>query len=273
MKKFFIVALSLICIICAGCVQINFDLIITDSGEVVRKWKCIGTVPFLQQIETAKIKNEKLFPDLKVKTIVEGDMRGYEFTLNYPDIESFARASSEFYSVNPEKNKGISRHKGWFFDEYDFDFYIKCPPANSYLISATVDQAMFSKVIYENVITLPYPAVNHDADEVSADGKVLKWNLAPILVYGGERHMNARFKLWHKDKIALTAIAELLLFAATIFFFIKARADDLEGVGKDLRFKRNIFAILFVALGAISAYLIFTPVVFTEADIISIAAP
>ena len=69
------------------------------------------------------------------------------------------------------------------------------------------------------------------------------------------------------------ASAELLLLTATIFFAIKARADDIDKISKDLRFKRNVFALLFVTLGAISAYLIYTPVVFTEADIISVAAP
>ena len=82
--------------------------------------------------------------------------------------------------------------------------------------------------------------------------------------------MQARFKIWHKDKIALTVAAELLLLAATIFFLVKARAETSETSTKDLRFKRNVFGGLFIALGIISAYLLFAPVVFTEADIISL---
>ena len=80
--------------------------------------------------------------------------------------------------------------------------------------------------------------------------------------------MQVRFKIWHRDKVLLTAIVELMLLAATIFFFIKARAENLETVSKDLRFKRNVFAGLSVALAMVSAYLILTPVTFTVADII-----
>ena len=85
--------------------------------------------------------------------------------------------------------------------------------------------------------------------------------------------MQARFKIWHKDKIFITAAVELMLLAATIFFIIKARSVELENLGKDFRFKRNVFAGLFVALSLIAAYLFFSPVVFTQADIISAAVP
>lgn len=270
MKKFLIIVLSFFCIICAGCAKVNFDLIITSDGAVFRKWQFLGTTPFTQEIENIKINNEKLFPDLKIKTVAEGEMHGYEFSLYYPDIESFAQAKSEHYAITVGKNKGISRHKSWFFDEYDFDFFIKGSQANV-PVGATVNQAMFSEVVYDNTIRLPYPAESHNADTVLEGGKALKWDLAPVLLYGGEKHMNVRFKIWHKDKLFVTAAIELLLLAATIFFFIKARAEEFENIGKDFRFKRNVFAGLFIALGIISAYLILMPVTFTEADIISVA--
>ena len=268
MKKFFIVALSLLCIICAGCAQIKFDLTITDTGAVFRKWSFMGTAAFSQQIENIKLENEKLFPNLRTKTIAEGDMHGYEFNLEYPDIESFAAAHSDHYAAG-DKNRGISRHKSWFFDEYDFDFCVKKETPNI-PIGTTINQSLFSEVVDESIIRLPYAVEKTNADEVTEGGKVLKWDLAPVTIYGGEKYLQARFKIWHKDKIALTAAAELLLLAATIFFFIKARAEEFETVGKDFRFKRNVFGGLFLAVGIIAAYLLTTPVVFTEADIISL---
>lgn len=272
MKKFLIFALSLICVICAGCFKINFDLIITSDGAIVQQNKFIGTAALNQQIENWKNQAEKTNPNLKAKDVIEGEMRGYRFDIDYPDIESFAQSMNELYLAHEGINKGVSRHKGWFFDEYDFDFYWKSSPAKT-AFDATVNQALLSQAVFDFSISLPYSAVSTNADEVSADGKSLKWHLSNVTINGGEKFMNARFKIWNRDKVALTALAELLLLAATIFFFIKARADDIEGVGKDLRFKRNVFALLFVALGAISAYLIYMPVVFTEADIISVAAP
>lgn len=258
MKKILIVALSLACIICAGCVQINFDLTITDEGKVIRRWRFMGTTAFSQQIEEIKTKNEKLIPDVKVERVADGDLYGYEFTAEYADIKSFAESPSEIYKPNAGKNKGVTSREGWFFDEYDLDFWVKNPPANI-PIGVTINEAMFSEVVYDNVINLPYAAESHNADSVSDGGKVLRWNLSPILIYGGEKYMNVRFKIWHKDKLAMTAAAELLLLIATIFFAVKARAEDLETSGQDLRFKRNVFLGLFLMLGLISAYMIFKP--------------
>ena len=270
MKKFLISAVSLVCIICAGCVQINFNLAVTSEGGVIRKWRFMGTTAFSQQIESIKARNEKEIPNVKVERIMAGDLYGYEFTVEYEDIKSFTESPSELYRANAGKNKGISCRKGWFFDEYDFDFYVKNPPANI-PVGAVINETMFSEVIYDNVLNLPYSAERHNADSVTEGGKVLKWNLAPILIYGGEKYMNARFKIWHRDKVALTALAEVLLLMATIFFLIKARVEELESSSRDLRFKRNVFLCLFIGVGIITAYLILTPITFTDADIISIA--
>ena len=268
MKNFLIIAISLCCMICAGCFQAKLDLIITDDGEVYRNWRVMGTAAFTQQIESVRLKNEKRFQNLRVKQIMEGDLRGYEFSLKYPDIESFAQSPSEFYSEHRGKNKGISRHKSWFFDEYDFDFCIAYPPANVPL-GATVNQAMFSQVVFNSTIELPYAVDTTNADELLSGGKILKWNLAPLLIHGGEKFMQARFKIWHKDKIALTLAVELIFLTATIFFLIKARAEGSESLVKDFKFKRNVFAGLFVAVALIAAYLLSMPVAFIEADIIS----
>ena len=128
---------------------------------------------------------------------------------------------------------------------------------------------MLSQVTFDLVIELPYSADNHNADKFDAANKILTWNLAATMIGGGEKHMHAQFKIWHREKIFLTALVELLLLAATIFFFVKARSKDLELAAKDLRFKRNVFAGLFVALAIISAYMLLAPITFTDADIIS----
>lgn len=269
MRNFLIVALSLVSIICAGCFQAKFDLVITEDGAVIRNWKILGTAPFARQIEDWKFANEKVFPDIKVKPIAEGDMLGYEFALSYPDIESFAHAWSEVYEVHPGHNKGVSRHNSWFFDAYEFDFYYMSPPAGLPPEAEHMTQAAFDSVVYEVAMQLPYSADSHDADEFSADGKFLKWNLAPTAIHGGERNMTVRFKLWHKDKIALTIAIELMLLMATGFFYRKARAEESDSLVKDLKFKRNVFAGLSVALAIVATYSLLAPVTFTNADMIS----
>ncbi|MBR2774781.1 MAG: helix-turn-helix transcriptional regulator [Selenomonadaceae bacterium] len=270
-RNFFIGVLSIVCLMCTGCFQADFDLIITREGSVVQHSKFIGNPLVIRQIEDWKTNNERANPDVKANQIVEGNLRGYEFTNHYPDVETFAKSAGDLHKANSSKNKGISRRKGWFFDTYDFDFYWTNPPLSIPPEAEFMTQTAFNAVEFNFTIQLPYAADSHNADTFDSDGRFLKWNLAPVLLHGGEKFMQARFKLWHWDKVALTAIIELLLLAATIFFFIKARTTDLEPLGKDFRFKRNVFAGLSVALAMVAAYLLLAPVTFTDADIISLA--
>lgn len=255
MKKVIILALILICVSCAGCFKIKCDLIITSDGAVLERSKFVGTAALTQQIENWKNQAEKNNPSLKAKAVVEGEMRGYKFDVDYPDIESFAQSAGELYRASAGKNRGISQHKGWFFDDYDFDFYWTSYPVKS-SFDATVSQALFSQAEFDVSIALPYSVESTNADEVGENGKLLKWHLSHVTIHGGEKYMQAHFKIWHEDKVVLTALAELLLLAATSFFFIKARAEKLESVAKDLRFKRNVFASLFIALAMLSTYMV-----------------
>ena len=260
MKKIFVIATIFICTICAGCFQGKFDTIITKDGAVVQQSKFIGNALVIRQIENWKADIEKIHPDAKANFIVEGDLQGYEFAFDYPDIETFAKSSIDLYQPHAGKNRGVSQHKSWFFDEYDFDFYFKSSSANLPPEAEFMAQSAFGGVEFDVTFELPYHAEKNNADEISSDVKFLRWHLAPVLIHGGEKFMQTSFKIWHRDKIALTAAIELLLLASTIFFFGKARAEESPDLAKDLRFKRNVFAGLFVALAIISAYMILAPV-------------
>ena len=255
MKKFLIVVIILLSTTCAGCFQANFDTIITKDGAVIHHSKFVGNAIVIRQIEEWKDKVEKNNPDVKAEFVTEGDLQGYKFKFNYPDIETFAKSAGDLYRTNVGKNNGVSRHATWFFDEYDLDFYFESSPYNVPPEAEFMAQAAFSNVKFDMSFQLPYSAGFANADEISADRKYLKWNLSPVLIHGGEKSMQARFRLWHRDKLAATAAVELLLLFATIFFAIKAHAEDLKAA-KDFRFKRNVFAGLFVALTALTAYMI-----------------
>ena len=269
MKKLF-AAMIFICLTCAGCFQGKSDVIITSDGAVVQHNKFIGNPFIIRQIEDWKDKTEKLNPNVKAKVVVEGDLRGYEFRFDYPNIETFAKSTGNLYRAQLGKNRGISRHETWFFDEYDFDFYFESSPLQLPPETEFMTQTAFRGIQFDVTLQLPYSAEKNNADKISGDGKFLQWNLAPVLIHGGEKFMQTRFKIWHKDKIALTAIVDMIFFAATIFFFRKARAEESENIKKDLQFKRNVFAGLFITLAVISTYMILAPVNFTDTDIISI---
>ena len=245
MKKFFIVAITLFCTICAGCFQAESDLIITDDGRVIQHNKFVGNALVIRSIEEWKAQHENLHPN----PIVEGDLQGYEFTVDYPDVETFADAEDALH-------KKFSRHNRWFFDKCDLNLTWKSAPVDLPPEAEFMAQTAFGSVVFDVTIQLPQPALNHNADKVYDDAKILKWNLAPVLIRGGEKHMDVQFKLWNKDKVTLTAAIELLILTATIFFFVKARAETSESISGDLKFKRNVFAGLSVALALVSAYLL-----------------
>ncbi|MBR3499486.1 MAG: hypothetical protein IKO05_10900 [Selenomonadaceae bacterium] len=262
MKKIFVVALSFFCVMCAGCFQAKSDVIIAADGSVVVHNQAIGNALVIRRIEEWKENNERANPLVKGQVIVDGDLRGYRFDYNYPDIETFAEEATSLYRAKDGKSRGISKRAGWFFDVYDFDFCWTSSPTNLPPEAEFITQEAFNGVEFDVTIQLPYSAEKNNADEISADGKFLKWKLSTVMIHGGEKFLQARFKIWHKEKFALTAAFELLLLAATIFFFRKARKEESKSLAKDFRLKRNIFAGLFVALAIASAYLLLAPVDF-----------
>ena len=268
MKRIFLAAMILLCVTCAGCMQGGSNLIITSDGEVFMRNKLIGVPLIAEHIESFR-KSFENKPNAEISPVAENNMSGYEVRIHYPSIEAFAAEGNPLYRTHDGKCKGIQLKRGWFFDTYNFDLISAGEKKFSPSEAAAV-QSMLTQVTFDLVIELPYSADNHNADKSDAANKILTWHLAPVLIGAlADKHMHAQFKIWHREKIFLTALIELLLAAATIFFFFKARSKDLELAAKDLRFKRNVFAGLFVALAIISAYMLLAPITFTDADIIS----
>ena len=249
MKKILLAAIILLSLNCAGCFVAEADIIITKDGRVINHNKFIGNAAVIRQIEDWKTRNERFDPT----PIVEGDLQGYEYATDYPDVESFVDAEGDTV-------KDFSRVTGWFFDSCKLNLICSSAPANVPPEAEFMVQSVLNDAVFDVALQLPYVPDNHNADEVSADGKFLQWHLAPVLIRGGEKILTVQFRLWHADKIALTAAIELLFIAATIFFLIKARAEESPDLGKDLRFKRNVFAGLSVALMIVSACMILAPV-------------
>ena len=260
------------CLTSTGCFQGGSNLIITDDGKVFMRNKMIGVPMIADSIESFRQSFEQK-ANAEISPVAENNMSGYEVRVNYPSIEAFAAEGNPLYMTQAGKCKGIQLKRGWFFDTYNFDFLSTGDKNFSPSESAAI-QSMLSQVTFDLVIELPYAADNHNADKCDVTNKILTWHLAPVLLGSvADKHAHAQFKLWHRDKIALTALVEMLLLAGGIFFGVKARAEESESIADNLRFKRNVFVGLFVALMIISAYMIFAPVNFTDADIISAVAP
>ena len=271
MKLFHYALLIFFCLICTGCFQGGSNLIITDDGKVFMRNKLIGVPLIAESIESFKNSFTNK-PNAEISPVVENNMSGYEVRMNYPSIEAFAADSATLYATHSGKCKGIQQKCGWFFDAYNFDLISSVDKNFSPSETAAV-QSMLSQVTFDLVIELPYSADNHNADKFDAANKILTWNLAATMIGGGEKHMHAQFKIWHREKIFFTGFIGLLMLAAGIFFHVKRKAEMSEIISASMTFKRNVFAGLFIALIIISAYMILAPVTFTDADIISITMP
>ena len=260
MKKFLLVAIILLCVTCAGCFQGNSTLVVTDDGKFFLRNKFIGVPLLAEQIES--LKNSFAHnPNADISPVAENNMSGYEIRVQYPDVKSFAAEKIPLFTAHEGKCAGIRQRTGWFFDAYNFDLISTGEQNFSPSESAAV-QSVLSQVTFDLTIELPYAALSHNADKVDASQRVLTWNLAASMLSGTDKHMRVEFKLWHRDKIFLTALVELLLIAATTFFAVKVRSEESDSLKSDLSFKRNVLAGLTVALTLISAYMLLTPVTF-----------
>ena len=260
MKKILLVATVLLCVTCAGCFQGGSTLIITDDGKVFLRNRFVGVPLLAEPIESFKNSFARN-PKADISPVTENNMSGYEIRVQYPDIESFAAEKIPLFTAHEGKCAGIRQRAGWFFDAYNFDLLSSGDQSFSPSEAAAV-QSVLSQVTFDLTIELPYKAESHNADKFDAAQKVLTWNLAPSLLSGKDKHMRVEFKLWHRDKIFLTALVELLLLAATIFFTVKARAEESDSLKSDLTSKRNVFTGLTVALALVSAYMLLSPVTF-----------
>ena len=268
MKRILLAAMILLCVTCAGCLEGGSTLIITDDGEVYMHNRLIGVPLIAEHIESFR-KSFENNSNAEISPVAENNMSGYEVRVHYPSIETFAEEGNPLYVTRDGQCKGIQRRKSWFFDTYNFDLISTGDRKYSPNEAATV-QSMLSQVSFNLVMELPYAADNHNADKSDASNKILTWHLAPVIIGSiADKHMRAQFKIWHRDKIVLTVLVELLLMAGGIFFHVKARSEESESIGKNWNFKRNVFAGIFIALAVISIYLLLAPVTFTDADIIS----
>ena len=257
-RKIFIVALSLICVISAGCFEGGSHLIITDDGEVFMRNKLIGNPIVANQIENFK-ESFANKPNVEISPVAENNMSGYEIRLHYPDMKSFKAENFSLYSAKKGKCRGIQQKNGWFFDAYNFDLIFSGERKLSPSESAAI-QSMLSQVTFDLVIELPYSADKNNADKSDVSNKMLTWNLAAALIGGSEKPIRFQFKIWHRDKIFLTVLVEILLIAAGIFFHVKKNSEEDEKFLQSMIFKRNVFAGLSIALAIISAYMILAPV-------------
>ena len=256
---------TLITFLCAGCFQGESNLTIDADGKVTLKNELMGVPLLREQIEGLKNELERKSHVVDITPIASGNLSGYRITTEYPSVEQFAAQNIELYAKRDGKCKGIRQVKDWFFDAYDFDFVSEAPEAGEYLDNPMI-QSMMPQIKFDMVINLPYSAESSNAQNSADDNKTLSWNLTSSITNGKDVSIQARFKIWHRDKIVMTVAAIIALLGGAVYFAQKSQTFEEDSYDRAKNYKfMQICMALAAAVISVSVYMLLVPVDFNAA--------
>ncbi len=270
-KRFLLVLLSIISLTCAGCFKGNTDLSIDESGAVHSKITFSGIEFMMAELENRKQELLKEHPNAVVTPVQDGGMSGFSITMDYEDMDSFAKDRWEFFATRPGLCKGIQKKSRWFFDAYSFDIFVEGRGKETIQQdkeAAAMAEAFFSQIRLDFTLNLPYEADSQNADTVSNSNKALSWNLASSLLKGENKKINVTFKLWNKLHIWLTIGIAVMLAVVIIIFAMQATTTEGNEKRTKIGFSLGAGGMLLI-LALLSAYLLLAPIKYTDNDIIS----
>ena len=265
--------LLIITVSTAGCFKGEANLTIHDDGSAALKTRLLGTDFLKEAIIEATNEMKKKDSAAVVKEISEGDKTGFEITSEYPDMKTLAEKGGDLFTRRDGKAAGIQQKKTWFYDAYALDLYAgpsetgndadSDDPAADAMMKGFLDQ-----IHYEFCLTLPEVPEKHNADRTEDGGKTLRWDLAPTLTAGGDKHIQAAFRLWNKPHIMLTAAVAIVFLALTVLFVILRQKSDAGERGKK-QILATVFAVLALVVFAFSAWQLTAAFGFAAEDSIS----
>ena len=265
--------LLIITVSTAGCFKGEANLTIHDDGSAALKTRLLGTDFLKEAIIEATNEMKKKDSAAVVKEISEGDKTGFEITSEYPDMKTLAEKGGDLFTRRDGKAAGIQQKKTWFYDAYALDLYAGPSetgndangddPAAAAMMKGFLDQ-----IHYEFCLTLPEAPEKHNADRTEDGGKTLRWDLAPTLTAGGDKHIQAEFRLWNKPHIMLTAAVAIVSLALAVLCFIlrQKSAPEKRGMKQILAI---VFAVLALVVFAFSAWQLTAAFGFAAEDSIS----
>ena len=275
-QNLFILLLIFVCTTASGCFRISSDTAIHKDGSVDIKNTMVGVPLLAEQIQEARDSAKKNHPNASLKDVQDGNMSGIEETTHYKTIDEMAKADGNMFKTVEGKAKGVQQKKGWLYDTYAVDVLFegkKDTQANMDQDERAMMQAMLSSVRADVSLSLPYAPESHNADKVMDGGTILVWDLASALMNGGDKSIQATFRIWNMTHIYITigiAVVLILVFLGGLIGGFLCRK------GSPLQF--SIFGLGLVALlallsiGGFSLYSVTNLPALKEQDIISATA-
>lgn len=275
-KKFFILLLLVISVMASGCFRISSDTAIHKDGSVDIKNTMVGVPLLAEQIQEARESAKKNHPNASLKDVQDGNMSGIEETTHYKTIDEMAKADGNMFKTVEGKAKGVQQKKGWLYDTYAVDVLFegkKDTQVNMDQDERAMMQAMLSSVRADVSLSLPYAPESHNADKVTDGGTTLVWDLASALMNGGDKSIQATFRIWNMTHIYITigiAVVLILVFlGGLIGGFLCRKGSPLQfsifGLGL-------VALLAFLGIGGFSLYSVTNLPALKEQDIISATA-
>ena len=274
-KRFLSLIIMVCCIFCMGCFKGESDVTIAEDGSVTVKNTVMGIPLMKDQIDRIKKEALEKNSSASVKEVSDGNMKGYEIDAQYGDIQALAQNGGKIFSAVNGKSKGIQQHQGWFFDTYSFDFCMEGRKQTSKSseddeMMESMTKAMLSQVKFDFTLNLPYAPEHSNADKMTNENKTLFWNLASALTDTNDKSMQVTFRIWHKERVVGTiVVAVLLLILLVVFIWRTINSNDDAAQKKTNSALAILSGCLLLLLAAVSMYLFYGPVHFSDGDILS----
>lgn len=213
-KSFFILLLVVVCTMASGCFRVSNDTTFNKDGSVDMKNTILAVPLFAENIQEMIQEAKKNPIGSEVKEVHDGNMSGVEETVHYSTIADMARANGNMFKTVEGKAKGVQQSKGWLYDTYAIDLIFEgedVMQSGMKQEDLALMQTMLSSVVMDITFHFPYAVENHNADQVTDNGKTLKWDLAPSLMNGRDKSIQATFRIWNMTNVYITAAGVIVL--------------------------------------------------------------
>jgi len=246
-------------LILTGCFKGDFHVKINRDGSADLNYKIGFNSYLISMMESTDDSDEDIIESLKkdleddgfeVTYYKENDISGviakkHQESLDDLSIDIFQQnltAESNGSEANASEidsniNK-ITVNKGFFQNEYivnaNFDLTSMETKNNNSEDSQSeanqlgegIAEAMLNQIDLNFILTLPVKPENHNASQITNEGKTLTWNLKP----GANNEVKVEAKVLNLKNISILIVGLFVLIALISFYYYKSRKSDIDNI-------------------------------------------
>ena len=225
MKRILILLLVMVAIL-SGCVTAQYHVKINRDGSLDLDYKMAidkSTLALFgdqDPIKEAKSNAEK--EGFDVYDYSEENMTGFKAAKHIEKIEnsSFEGLFAEMGATDDKKESLVVK-KGLFTDNYKIDANIDLSAMKATGENAEMTNAMISQIKLALLLTLPVKPKQHNAGNVTDDGKTMEWTLVP----GDENLIQVEAVIPNILNISIASVAVLVILLLILSYVIRKKRN------------------------------------------------